>query len=171
MLDRADCADFGCHNSIRLETKHFLNTLALTFISFSGCFVFAMQKHYLFFASNPLVFVLYWLEGVGVQHYVIQGMTFDLLHTATFETQFSCHKAVGIAVTEHYMYFYLFVLSPLIAMVQLTNRSIAKLKSFIMYSLESITVFMLLYCLDSTLCIIFLSVIPHSYYPALVVIW
>ena len=42
MLDRADCADFGCHNSIRLETKHFLNTLALTFISFSGRFVFAI---------------------------------------------------------------------------------------------------------------------------------
>ena len=49
MLDRADCADFGCHNSIRLETEHFLNTLALTFISFSGRFVFAMEKHYLFF--------------------------------------------------------------------------------------------------------------------------
>ena len=56
MLDRADCADFGCHNSIRLETKHFLNTLALAFISFSGRFVFAMQKHYPFFASDPLVF-------------------------------------------------------------------------------------------------------------------
>ena len=57
MLDRADCADFGCHNSIRLETEHFLNTLALTFISFLGRFVFAMQKHYLFFfASDPLVF-------------------------------------------------------------------------------------------------------------------
>ena len=55
VLDRADCADFGCHNSIRLETEHFLNTLALTFISFSGRFVFAMQKHYLFFASDPLV--------------------------------------------------------------------------------------------------------------------
>ena len=49
VLDRADCADFGCHTSIRLETKHFLNTLALAFISFSGRFVFAMQKHYLFF--------------------------------------------------------------------------------------------------------------------------
>ena len=48
MLDRADYADFGCHNSIRLETEHFLNTLALTFISLSGRFVFAMQKHYLF---------------------------------------------------------------------------------------------------------------------------
>ena len=36
VLDRADCADFGCHNSIRLETEHFLNTLALIFISFSG---------------------------------------------------------------------------------------------------------------------------------------
>ena len=49
VLDRADCADFSCHNSIRLETEHFLNTLALTFISFSGRFAFAMQKHYLFF--------------------------------------------------------------------------------------------------------------------------
>ena len=52
VVDRADCADFGCHNSIRLETKHFLNTLALTFISFSGRFVFAMQKHYLFFCER-----------------------------------------------------------------------------------------------------------------------
>ena len=49
MLDRADCADFGCHNSIRLETEHFLNTLALTFISFSGRF------DIFFFASDPLV--------------------------------------------------------------------------------------------------------------------
>ena len=57
VLDRADCADFGCHNSIRLETEHFLNTLALTFISFLGHFVFAMQKYYLFFfASDPLVY-------------------------------------------------------------------------------------------------------------------
>ena len=55
MLDRADYANFGCHNSIRLEAEHFLNTLALTFISFSGRFVFAVQKHYLFFASDPLV--------------------------------------------------------------------------------------------------------------------
>ena len=61
MLDRADCADFGCHNSIRLETKHFLNTLALTFISFSGRFVFAMQKHYLFFCerSSSYYYCLY----------------------------------------------------------------------------------------------------------------
>ena len=56
MLDRAECADFGCHNSIRLETKHFLNTLALTFISFSGRFVFAMQKHYLFFCERSSSF-------------------------------------------------------------------------------------------------------------------
>ena len=56
VLDRADCADFGCHNSIRLETKHFLNTLALTFISFSGRFVFAMQKHYLFFCERSSSF-------------------------------------------------------------------------------------------------------------------
>ena len=56
VLDRADCADFGCHNSIRLETKHFLNTLALTFISFLGHFVFAMQKHYLFFCERSSSF-------------------------------------------------------------------------------------------------------------------
>ena len=49
VLDRADYANFGCHNSIRLEAEHFLNTLALTFISFSGRFVFAVKKHYLFF--------------------------------------------------------------------------------------------------------------------------
>ena len=61
MLDRADCADFGCHNSIRLETKHFLNTLALTFISFLGRFVFAMQKQYFFFASDPLFFFCFYL--------------------------------------------------------------------------------------------------------------
>ena len=60
VLDRTDCADFGCHNSIRLETEHFLHTLALTFISFSGRFVFAMQKHYLFFCerSSSLMFDL-----------------------------------------------------------------------------------------------------------------
>ena len=58
VLDRVDCADFGCHNSIRLETEHFLNTLALTFISFSGRFVFAMQKHYLFFCERSSSFCL-----------------------------------------------------------------------------------------------------------------
>ena len=40
VLGRANCADFGCHNSIRLEAEHFLDTLVLTFISFSGRFVF-----------------------------------------------------------------------------------------------------------------------------------
>ena len=58
MLDRADYADLGCHNGIRLEAEHFLNTSALPFISFSGRFVFAVQKHYLFFASDPLVLFL-----------------------------------------------------------------------------------------------------------------
>ena len=48
MLDRADYADFGCHNSKRLEAEHFLNTLALNVISFSGCFVFAVQKQSFF---------------------------------------------------------------------------------------------------------------------------
>ena len=56
VLDRADYADFGYHNSIRLKAEHFLITLALTFISFSGRVVFAVQNHYLFFASDPLVY-------------------------------------------------------------------------------------------------------------------
>ena len=55
MLDRADYADFGCHNSIRLEAEHYLNTLAVTVISFLGRFVFAVQTHSFFFASDPLV--------------------------------------------------------------------------------------------------------------------
>ena len=42
LLDRADYTHFGCHNSTRLEAEHFLNTSALTFISFSGRFVFAV---------------------------------------------------------------------------------------------------------------------------------
>ena len=48
VLDRADYIDFGCQNSIRLEAEHLLNTLALTVISFSGRFVFAVQKHSFF---------------------------------------------------------------------------------------------------------------------------
>ena len=48
---------FGCNNSIRLETEHFVNTLALTFITFSGRFVFAMQKHYLFFCERSSSFI------------------------------------------------------------------------------------------------------------------
>ena len=56
MPDRADYADFGCHKSIRPKAEHFLNTLALTFISFSGRFVFVVQKHHLsFFARDPQV--------------------------------------------------------------------------------------------------------------------
>ena len=55
MLDRADCADFGCHNSIRLETKHFLNTLALTFLSlypFRDALFLLCKNIIFFFASE-----------------------------------------------------------------------------------------------------------------------
>ena len=56
MLGRADYADSGCHNSIRLEAEHFLGNLAITVFSFLGHFVFAVQKHsFFFFASDPLV--------------------------------------------------------------------------------------------------------------------
>ena len=58
MLDRAEYADFGGHNSIRLEAEQFLNTLAITFISFSGRFVFAVQKH-LFLQAIPSLFLYF----------------------------------------------------------------------------------------------------------------
>ena len=82
MLDRADCADFGCHNSIRLETKHFLNTLALIFISFSGRFVFAMQKHYLFFCERSSSFT-----GVGLGGSVVKVGTYvgKLVHVVALQ--------------------------------------------------------------------------------------
>ena len=73
VLDRADCADFGCHNSIRLETKHFLNTLALTFISFSGRF---MQKHYLFFCERSSSSVCLSVFCLSVcQHFCFRTVT------------------------------------------------------------------------------------------------
>ena len=75
VLDRADCADFGCHNSIRLETKHFLNTLALTFISFSGRFVFAMQKHYLFFLRAILYLYLFLSNRIYIHRQNIYTLT------------------------------------------------------------------------------------------------
>ena len=54
VLDRADYADFGCHHSIRLKAEHFFNTLALTFMSFSGRFVFAVQNIIFFFLQAIL---------------------------------------------------------------------------------------------------------------------
>ena len=63
VLDRADYTDFGCHNSIRLEAEHFLNTLPLIVISFSGHVVFAVQKYYLIFVSDPLVFVFVFMQN------------------------------------------------------------------------------------------------------------
>ena len=80
MLDRADCADFGCHNSIRLETKHFLNTLALTFISFSGRFVFA---------SDPLVATF--TENVKNQKYLTKTQT---VRDRALSSKYLTHRVV-----------------------------------------------------------------------------
>ena len=52
MLDRANYADFGGHNGIRLEAEHFLKTLTLTFISFLERFVFAVQNIIFFLQAN-----------------------------------------------------------------------------------------------------------------------
>ena len=94
MLDRADCADFGCHNSIRLETKHFLNTLALTFISFSGRFVFAMQKHYLFFCERSLVFLFF---AKHKNAYILKTVL-DRADCADF----GCHNSIRLE-TKHFL--------------------------------------------------------------------
>ena len=53
MLYRADCADFGCHNSIRLETKH---STHLYILFGTLCFCYAKTLSF-FFASDPLVFI------------------------------------------------------------------------------------------------------------------
>ena len=55
VLDRADCADFGYHNSIRLQTEHFLNTLALIFFPFWDALFLLCKNIIFFFASDPLV--------------------------------------------------------------------------------------------------------------------
>ena len=91
MLDRADCADFGCHNSIRLETEHFLNTLALTFISFSGCFVFAMQKYYLFFCerSSSLFLKLWHLQRKKMRYLACSNVVFVSLDKSRGYLEFS----------------------------------------------------------------------------------
>ena len=50
MLDRAILMKFLSRQNggqrLYIQAEHFLNTLALTFISFLGRFVFAVQKHY-----------------------------------------------------------------------------------------------------------------------------
>ena len=89
MLDRADYTDFGCHNSIRLEAEHFLNTLALTFISCSGRFVFAVQKHYRFFASDPLVEINPIISISGQLRF--NQKEFDCI-SYSVEVLISCHK-------------------------------------------------------------------------------
>ena len=54
VLDRADYADFGCHNSIRLEAGHFLKTLALTRYILFGTLSFCCAKTFSFFLQAIL---------------------------------------------------------------------------------------------------------------------
>ena len=60
------------------------------------------------------------LGGVGVHH----GVTFFLCQsvcTYLFETSFSYDKDIWIAATDCYMHFYIIVLFPLTAILQLIN--------------------------------------------------
>ena len=51
MLDRADYADFGCHNSIRLEAEHFLNTLSTHLNILFGMLCFCCAKSFFFWQA------------------------------------------------------------------------------------------------------------------------
>ena len=60
--------------------------------------------------------------GVGVHH----GLTFNfgrakVCSPAIFETCFSYDKDIWIAATDYYVYFYITVLFPLAAILQLIN--------------------------------------------------
>ena len=58
--------------------------------------------------------------GVGEHH----GVTFfsaQVCSPAIFETSFSCDKDIWIAATDYYMDFYILVLFPLTAILQLIN--------------------------------------------------
>ena len=60
------------------------------------------------------------LRSVGIPS---NGMTFNVgsakvCSPAIFETYFSYHKDICVAVNDYYMYFYLIVLFPLTAIVQ-----------------------------------------------------
>ena len=62
------------------------------------------------------------IGGVGVHH----GVTFNfgsakVCSLAIFETYFSYDTDIWIAATDYYMYFYVIVLFPLIAILQVIN--------------------------------------------------
>ena len=68
-------------------------------------------------------------------------VTFDFVSAsifskATFQTCFSYLKAIWIAVTDYYVYFYLIMRSPFTAILKLTNKLIAKYYSIITSSLK-----------------------------------
>ena len=64
------------------------------------------------------------VKGVGVHH----GVTFLLCKVcsvAIFETSFSCDKDIWIAATDYYMHFYIIMLFPLTAILQLINFTVS----------------------------------------------
>ena len=65
----------------------------------------------------------HWLESVGMLNH---GVTFNLCSDKVcsltiFETYFSYHKDVGIAITYYYIYFNLIMLFPWTDISQLIN--------------------------------------------------
>ena len=51
----------------------------------------------------------------------VHGVTFLLCQSAIFETCFSYDKDIWIAATDYYMHFYIIVLFPLTAILQVIN--------------------------------------------------
>ena len=80
------------------------------------------------------------------------GVTFELtsarmLDVSKSMTYFSNNKAIWIATTDYCMHFFLVVLFPLIAILQLINRSINKFYIFITCKFQINDVILLLKCL------------------------
>ena len=64
----------------------------------------------------------HWLGGVGVHHDVTFNVgSAKVCSPAIFETSFSYDKDIWIATTDYYMHFYIIVLFPLTAILQLIS--------------------------------------------------
>ena len=99
------------------------------------------------------------------------GVTFNfgsakVCSLAIFETCFSYDKDIWIAATDYYMYFYMIVLFPLTAVLQLI-----KFYSFIIFGVLMNAVILLLNCLVLMLYLYLHFLSLRSYFIYLNIIW
>ena len=88
------------------------------------------------------------------------------MFTAIFEICFSYDKDILIAATDYYMYFYIIVLFPLTAVLQLI-----KFYSFIIFSILINAAILLLNCLVLVLYLYIHFLSLRSYFICLNIIW